>query len=478
MKKKNLLLAGLAAMAALWTTDANAQTEYKYSFEGDVIADGWRVETTNNSQTWVQWGTKKFNDVTVVPHDGEKQMWLGWSWNKQDERLVSPAIKLGSNATLTFWNFIPDYDAEKGSRYNVEISTDNGETWTKLWNVTEENKYENAITVDLGAYAGKNVNISWRAYDGNGTGLEYTWLIDNVTVSNIKPAYDVVLESCKDNKLPVIKVLREKLGIGLKEAKDFVESAPCILKKLTTMYDAKDFVDAINNAGGLAKMAPAGMYDPEFISLFESFEEDAMPEGWTTEDEDNDGETWKIINGTELYWLFPLSGDKVIGSWSWNNKELDPNNYLISPLLSDAAELNYRFAMNTKYPDHYQVLASTTGNDVADFTKVLIDEKPEGLVKIGGSDTQSIWYERTLPLPAGTKHVAFRHCNSKDNNYILLDNIRIIKGIATGIETVTTDDKTVARKGIYNINGMKTDGEWENLPKGVYVVDGKKKVKN
>ena len=49
MKNKNLLLAVLTAMTALWTTGANAQTEYKYSFEGDVIADGWRVETTNNS---------------------------------------------------------------------------------------------------------------------------------------------------------------------------------------------------------------------------------------------------------------------------------------------------------------------------------------------------------------------------------------------------------------------------------------------
>ena len=43
---------------------------------------------------------------------------------------------------------------------------------------------------------------------------------------------------------------------------------------------------------------------------------------------------------------------------------------------------------------------------------------------------------------------------------------------------MTADNKTVARKGIYNINGIKMDGEWESMPKGVYVVDGKKKVKN
>ena len=474
MKNKNLLLAVLTAMTALWTTGANAQTEYKYSFEGDVIADGWRVVTTNHSDTWEQCGATFFAGT----QDGENQMVVQWSNSKQDERLVSPAIKLGNNATLTFWHCISnDYDAAKASFYKVEISTDNGATWNELWSVTKGNEYESAITLDLGAYSGETVNISWHAYDKTGNGLFYSWFIDYVTVSNVESLCDVVLESCKDKKIAVIKVVKDKLGIGLKDAKDLVDSAPCILKKLTTMYDAKNFVNAINAAGGQAKMAPSGMYDPKFVSLFESFEEDGMPEGWTTVDADNDGRKWEIQNKENLSWLIPFFGDKVIGSWSWHDGALDPDNYLISPRLSDAKELNYWFAMNYGCPDHYQVVVSTTGNDIADFTEVLIDEKPEGLVDIG-SGVQSIWYERTRYLPPRTKYVAFRHYNSENNNYILIDNVRIIKGIATGIETVTTENKAVARKGIYNINGIKMDGEWESMPKGVYVVDGKKMVKN
>ena len=181
MKNKNLLLAVLTAMTALWTTGANAQTEYKYSFEGfDVIADGWRVETTNYSNTWEQDGSTGF----ASPHDGEKQMRVNWSHSKQDERLVSPAIKLENNATLTFWHFINNnYDAAKGSYYTVEISTDNGATWNELWSVTRGNEYESAITVDLGAYSGETVNISWHAYDNTGKGLTYGWCVDDVTVS-------------------------------------------------------------------------------------------------------------------------------------------------------------------------------------------------------------------------------------------------------------------------------------------------------
>ena len=471
MKNKNLLLAVLTAMAALWTTGANAQTDYKYSFEGDVIADGWRVETTNYSDTWKQHGATSFTS----PHGGDKQMWVTWSESKQDERLVSPAIKLGNNATLTFWYCISDYDVANASFYKVEISTDNGVTWNELCSVTKGDKYESAIMVDLGAYSGETVNISWHAYDNTGDGLYYTWYIDDVTVSNVESLCDVVLESYKDKKASVVGVVKVTLGIDMKTALALVESAPCILKKLTTMDNAKDFANAINDVGGQAKMAPSGMYDPEFVSLFESFEEDGIPEGWTTVDADNDGRTWKVFNKSSLEHIgAPFFGDQMITSWSWDAEAFDPDNYLISPLLSDAAELNYWFAMNAAYPDHYKIVASTTGNDIADFTEVVIDETPEGIE----TRSMSKWYERTLPLPAGTKYVAFRHCDSSDGNYFFIDNVRIIKGTATGIETVTADNKTVARKGIYNINGIKMDGEWESMPKGVYVVDGKKKVKN
>ena len=199
-------------MTALWTTGANAQTEYKYSFEGfDVIADGWRVETTNYSNTWEQDGSTGF----ASPHDGEKQMRVNWSHSKQDERLVSPAIKLENNATLTFWHFINNnYDAAKGSYYTVEISTDNGATWNELWSVTRGNEYESAITVDLGAYSGETVNISWHAYDNTGEGLYYIWCIDDVTV-NVEGTATGIETVTADNKAVARKGIYNINGIKM-----------------------------------------------------------------------------------------------------------------------------------------------------------------------------------------------------------------------------------------------------------------------
>jgi len=46
-----------------------------------------------------------------------------------------------------------------------------------------------------------------------------------------KTEFDIVLASFGSNKVPVIKVIREITGLGLKEAKDLVEGAPATVKK-------------------------------------------------------------------------------------------------------------------------------------------------------------------------------------------------------------------------------------------------------
>jgi large subunit ribosomal protein L7/L12 len=46
-----------------------------------------------------------------------------------------------------------------------------------------------------------------------------------------KDTFDVVLESAGGNKIAVLKIVREVTGLGLKEAKDLVDSAPKALKE-------------------------------------------------------------------------------------------------------------------------------------------------------------------------------------------------------------------------------------------------------
>ena len=62
-------------------------------------------------------------------------------------------------------------------------------------------------------------------------------------------AFDVVLESYGDNKIAVIKVVRELTGLGLKEAKDAVEAAPKAILEGATKDKAEEAAGKLKDAG-------------------------------------------------------------------------------------------------------------------------------------------------------------------------------------------------------------------------------------
>ncbi len=55
-------------------------------------------------------------------------------------------------------------------------------------------------------------------------------------------------------KIAVIKVVKEALGLGLKEAKDLVESAPAMLKADVKKEDAEALKKKIEAAGGKVEL--------------------------------------------------------------------------------------------------------------------------------------------------------------------------------------------------------------------------------
>jgi large subunit ribosomal protein L7/L12 len=64
-----------------------------------------------------------------------------------------------------------------------------------------------------------------------------------------KTEFDVVLKGHGSNKIAVIKEVRAITGLGLKEAKDLVESAPKAIKEATTKDDAEDLKKKLEAAG-------------------------------------------------------------------------------------------------------------------------------------------------------------------------------------------------------------------------------------
>lgn len=62
--------------------------------------------------------------------------------------------------------------------------------------------------------------------------------------------FDVVLTAAGDSKLNVIKVVREITGLGLKEAKDLVDSAPKPVKQAISKDEAEKIKAQIAEVGG------------------------------------------------------------------------------------------------------------------------------------------------------------------------------------------------------------------------------------
>ncbi len=69
-----------------------------------------------------------------------------------------------------------------------------------------------------------------------------------------KTEFDVVLTAAGDQKLQVIKVVREITGLGLKEAKDLVEAGDKPLKENVSKEEAEKVKKQIEAAGGAVEI--------------------------------------------------------------------------------------------------------------------------------------------------------------------------------------------------------------------------------
>ena len=69
-----------------------------------------------------------------------------------------------------------------------------------------------------------------------------------------KTEFDVVLTAIGDKKINVIKAVREVTSLGLKDAKDLVESAPATVKEGVSKEEAEEAVKKFEEAGAQAEM--------------------------------------------------------------------------------------------------------------------------------------------------------------------------------------------------------------------------------
>ena len=69
-----------------------------------------------------------------------------------------------------------------------------------------------------------------------------------------KTSFDVVLKEAGANKIPVIKVVRDATGLGLKEAKDLVDGAPKTVKENVSKDEAEELKNKFTAVGAVIEL--------------------------------------------------------------------------------------------------------------------------------------------------------------------------------------------------------------------------------
>lgn len=69
-----------------------------------------------------------------------------------------------------------------------------------------------------------------------------------------KDSFDVVLAEVGENKMAVIKAVKDITGLGLKESKEFVESAPKAVKEGAAKAEAEEIKTKLEEAGAKVEL--------------------------------------------------------------------------------------------------------------------------------------------------------------------------------------------------------------------------------
>ncbi len=201
-------------------------------------------------------------------------------------------------------------------------------------------------------------------------------------------------------------------------------------------------------------------YDgPQYF--FDDFESN---KGWTVRDGSNNSSNSKMQRGTvpEAYKFSAHSGSNIYyaTSWSLNTGDYQANHYLITPQVLIGNKVKFWVRCNPGYCDEYEVLLSTGGNQISDFT---IPLKP--LAPVPNVDA---WTRISIDVPEQyvdkQGYIAIHH-NMYGGNYLAIDDFGIFEPDIPGSgvwQTLETSDLSVDLAGLI-----------PNTPYEYYVVSNK-----
>ena len=145
----------------------------------------------------------------------------------------------------------PSHSKVAASKVHMSAVVDEVMDKLKSMTLLEASELVKAIeeTFDVDASAGGGGGMMMAMPGGAAGGA------DAAAPAEEKTEFDLVLESFPaDKKIAVLKIVRGITGLGLKEAKEFVESVPKVLKEGASKEDCEAAKTELEGAGGVCSM--------------------------------------------------------------------------------------------------------------------------------------------------------------------------------------------------------------------------------
>lgn len=444
----------------------------KASFE-EGLGDWTTIDADGDGQTWYPLSTA--DNENFIPHDGEAFM-SSASYQSTaltpDNYLVSPKVKLGGS--ITFWACAQDADWA-AEHFGVAVSTTGNTdaadfTTIKEWTMTaagtpsSRRKAQGTwgeYTVDLSEYAGQEGYVAIRHFNcsdwfrinvddititlpTNGTWTTVNNVTSPYTIEGLTPSTSYQVE------VQAVHAGGESSWVGTSFTTPTANPVPTNIKADLAADGAKLTWEGLGDSYKVRYRTTGD----DGVTYFQDFENSLSD--WTvyTEGEHIDGYNgWVLANGWGENETTGIVAFSYYQPSETEYESYNADNWLISPALKLDGTLKFYTDTYSGFEDSYEVLLSTTGTNISDFTTTLKS------MAAASTGTVSI----DLSAYAGqTGYIAIHHV-SYDCYYLAIDNFGIYGEPTPAGEWV----EIAATDAAATISGLATNNTYEYQIKSI-----------
>lgn len=224
-------------------------------FENSENPNAWEIKTSGD-RGW-RWEKCNPDKGFYRSYEGNyaATVYAAWEDIHQDEYFTSKAFANGN--TMTFYSRTNGAGRTPANPpcYNVEVSSDNGATWTPVFNARTDQDKATAgkytrITIDLTPYKAEQMKVRFHCYDTDNAGLAYYWQIDNL---------EIMGEG--DLSITGYDIYRNGEKIAHTATNDYIDQAPSAGDNIYTVCAVGNFGESSPSNAVTINVSSTGIHD-------------------------------------------------------------------------------------------------------------------------------------------------------------------------------------------------------------------------